>query len=603
MNITPWPLKRRLRRSKGQKMPEKPGEKFGDLLVKSGLIDELQLQAALGHQRRWGGKLGQCLVDLGFITESELLGFMSDKFKMPAIDLTKSRISDQAFAALPESVAKKYSVVPVFIKEGPAKKKILTLAMSDPSNLKILDEVQFLTGLKVEPVLANESAITRVLEHYGHYHPEEIADSRGRPDIARPSDLRKEHTQPRAAPPPRQPKSAPEKEVELILGGEEPSEGMPEIVDLEEAESEGVEITPDDDVKVVRDEVVMVRADAPAKPRARVWSSTERVPSRAPIREKVGKVPEVESFSPPPAPVPEEKPAPKDDFYRVPDLGMGTPAVEKKATPPKPPVKQKPPARQEISIELPEGGEDEKLEISPAHEFVSWQPQGASEAVSPPAPESESEPAPGAGTAKEIPAFEPQPSTGEERELTGLVKPESAEDDFWAEHEEPSPASTRPGPVLAEEEVLPFEREIEQKLEAVLPSKKPEPPAEPKPKPAGLGSMEDVTGVAPESDIFETPPPAAEEKIEAVKVADEVFGLEGEDKAGPAETTSEMSLEFAFKKINHLEAEIRKKQFQFDELLNLMMKKELGEITTELFMQELNILKQEMEKKKGKKTK
>ena len=104
-------------------MPEKPGEKFGDLLVKSGLIDDLQLQAALGHQRRWGGKLGQCLIDLGFITEAEMLTFLSDKFKIPAIDLTKSRISEQAFSALPESVAKKYGVVPGLYKGSAGQKK------------------------------------------------------------------------------------------------------------------------------------------------------------------------------------------------------------------------------------------------------------------------------------------------------------------------------------------------------------------------------------------------------------------------------------------------------------------------------------------------
>ena len=309
-------------------MPEKPGEKFGDLLVKAGLIDEMQLQAALGHQRRWGGKFGKCLVDLGFITETELLQFMSDKYKIPAIDLTRSRISDQAFAAVPESVAKKYGVVPVFLKEGPGKKKTLTLAMSDPTNLKVLDEVQFLTGFKAEPVLANESAISKVLDQYGHYEPDESGGGKsGRAgEFARPSDLRKEHAP--APQPEAQKEPNPHPEVELVLGGEEPSEGMPEIMDLEEAESEGVEITPDEDVQVIKDEVVMVKADVP-RPKAKVGSSTERIPSRAPIREKVGKVPKVESYSPPAeAPAPPPRPDTGKEFLKVPDVGIEPAATD-----------------------------------------------------------------------------------------------------------------------------------------------------------------------------------------------------------------------------------------------------------------------------------
>ena len=587
-------------------MPEKPGEKFGDLLVKSGLIDDLQLQAALGHQRRWGGKLGQCLVDLGFITESELLSFMSDKFKMPAIDLSRSKISEQAFAALPESVAKKYGVAPVFLKEGPGKKKILTLAMSDPSNLKVLDEVQFLTGLKVEPVLANESAIIRVLEHYGHYNPEDIAETKARPDIARPLDLRKEHTKPKPPPPPPQAKSTPEKEVELILGGEESVEGLPEIVDLEEAENEGVMITPDEDVQVLKDEVVLVRSEAPAKTRSKTKSATERVPSRAPIREKVGKVPEVEAFSPPPVPVPEEKAGSQDTFYKVPDLEIERPSIEK-PFPPKKPHGQEPPAektetRQEISLESPESGADEKIDISPAHEFVSWQPDAQSEANAIPATESAYQAE--AESNREIPTFEARPPVSPASEPVSLGKPESADDDFWEAHEGPSPSeSTKPAPVIPEEdEVLPFEREIEQKLEAVLPSKKPEQATEPKPETAGMGKLEDFTEPEPATDIFETPPLSGEERTDEAKVPNQAFSLEDQAKTDTAESTSEMSLEFAFQKINRLEAEIKKKEFQFDELLNLMMKKELGEITTELFMQELNILKQAMDKRKNQKS-
>ena len=569
-------------------MPEKPGEKFGDLLVKSGLIDAMQLQAALGHQRRWGGKLGQCLIDLGFITESELLSFMSDKFKIPAIDLSKSKISPQAFSSVPEMVAKKYGVVPVFLKEGPGKKKTLTLAMSDPTNLKVLDEVQFLTGFKVEPVLAVESTINRVLEHYGHLSPGEF-DEKARPDIARPLDLRK------PAPPPPEPeakKESKEQEVEVVLGGEQPTDDMEEIRDLEEAESEGVEISADEDVKVIKDEVVMVKAEAP-KAKPKVGSSTERVPTRAPIREKVKKIPRVESYQPK-SPEPEVKqPETEESFLKVPELSLTPPDID---IAPAPPAKTK----KEIIIDIPETSAEEKMKISPPHEFVGWEsaPEQKTQEqpvqkVEEPEPEPEPEPAPAAPVVKEVNEFaavKPEQEPVSDQELTKMVKPGSADDDFWAEHEH-AVIKPKPGvPAQAEdEESLPFERAI---AAAPQPAVAPAPPV--KKDVEYLDEYSD-NNVPAAGQLTQPPKPVAVEQSEDFQKT----GPELKDLA--AEPVGEMSLEFAFQKINQLESEVKRREFQFDELLNLMMKKEMGEITTELFMHELTILKAEMEKKKGEK--
>ena len=564
-------------------MPEKPGEKFGDLLVKSGLIDPLQLQAALGHQRRWGGKLGQCLVDLGFITESELLSFMSDKFKIPAIDLTKSKISPQAFSSVPEMVAKKYGVVPVFLKEGPGKKKTLTLAMSDPSNLKVLDEVQFLTGFKVEAVLAVESSITRVLEHYGHISPGEF-DEKLRPDIARPLDLRK------PAPPSPEPETqeeSQEQEVEVVLGGEQPTDDMEEIRDLEEAESEGVEISADEDVKVIKDEVVMVKAEAPRKSRSKVGSSTERVPTRAPIRERVKKIPEVEAFQPQ-AREPEPQAAPpetEESFLKVPELSLTPPDIDMAPAPQKKPKK-------EIAIDIPETDPDEKMEIAPAHEFVGWESAPEQKAQEPPVQKiEEPEPAPAAPVkeANEFAAVKPEQEPVSDQELTKMVKPGSADDDFWAEHEH-AVIKPKPGaPAVADdEESLPFER-------AIAAAPQPAAPAPPVKKDVEYLDEYSENNV-PAAGLITQPikPVAIEQSEEFHKATPELKDL-------AAEPVGEMSLEFAFHKINELETEVKRREFQFDELLNLMMKKEMGEITTELFMHELTILKAEMEKKKGEK--
>ncbi len=156
-------------------MADKKG-KIGDLLIKAGLIDQMQLNSALGHQKRFGGKLGKCLVEQGFIEEETMLRVLSQSSKMPAVDLSRSRIAPQTFSLLPQAIARKYEVVPVVVKETHGK-KTLVLAMSDPSDLSVLDEVSFLTGLKLEPVLATDSAIAKVLSHYGDYQPEQAPEA------------------------------------------------------------------------------------------------------------------------------------------------------------------------------------------------------------------------------------------------------------------------------------------------------------------------------------------------------------------------------------------------------------------------------------------
>jgi hypothetical protein len=558
---------------------EKTGEKFGDLLVKSGLIDQLQLQAALGHQRRWGGKLGQCLIDLGFITESELLAFMTEKFKIPAIDLAKSKISAQAFASVPEMVAKKYGVVPVFLKEGPGKKKTLTLAMSDPTNLKVLDEVQFLTGFKVEPVLAVESTISKVLEHYGHLSPGDL-DEKLRPDIARPLDLRKPApAKPEAAP------QEPEREVEVVLGGEQPTDDMEEIKDLVEAESEGVEITSDEDIKVIKDEVVMVKAEG-QRPKPKVGSTTERLPSRAPIREKLKSAPGVESYQPEEKPpeTPAVEPAPQSDFLKVPDLSLVPPDLG-----PAPEAQAK--LEKETAIDIPEDEPEEKMEIASAHEFVGYEggQQQPEPAEAPPNPE-DLEPGPAEPVKTAAPVEPPQQikEPVPEQELTRMVKPQSADDDFWSEHEH-AVIKPKPGvPAVADdEESLPFER-------AFAPAPQPAAPAQPVKKDMEYLDEYSDNNVQVAGQLTQPPKPVAVEQSE------EFHKTPPELKDLAAEASGEMSLEFAFHKINQLESEVKQREFQFDELINLMMKKETGEITTELFMNELAIIKAEMEKKKGK---
>lgn len=139
---------------------------MGEALVQAGIIDDYQLRSALGHQRRWGGKLGKSLIDMGFMDEPTLIKFLSEKLEYPAIDLSRSRISAKAFEALPKNIAEKYVVAPVLIKNTPGK-KTLVLAMSDPTDLRAIDEIEFVSNYRIEPVLAVEYAIKKVLLSYG----------------------------------------------------------------------------------------------------------------------------------------------------------------------------------------------------------------------------------------------------------------------------------------------------------------------------------------------------------------------------------------------------------------------------------------------------
>ena len=547
-------------------MPEKFGSgKLGELLIEAGIIDELQLRSALGHQKKWGGRLGKVLVDLGFVEESELLKFLSEKFKIQAVDLTKSKIPEQAFSALPEKVAKKYGVVPVFIKEGPGNKKTLILAMSDPSNLKVIDEIQFLTGYRIEPVLATDSAIERVLENYGHYQPDQ--EPAYRKDIARPVDLKKEHEKA-------------EEEIETLSDDAIllDTEQVESILDLEEVNQEGIDIIPDQELEVVKDEVVMVKA---REPKPRVGSSTERIPSKAPIRDQVEKIPEVESYSPPePASQPSqpEKEPSLEEALKVPEISILSPEKEKPEPQAEQPTETQPqPEEGEIPqpeagakpepIEIPETEAEEKFEVAPAHEFVGWEPEKeAIDLEQPPEPEEKPafEPAfPQESEQSEFVSFAPQ-----DQEKTQLASPE-VEEDFWKQTE---PISKIEEIKIETEDRLPFEKPIEE----------PEPSSAPAPF---LGVIEEITreSAQQEPELYTQPEPITPDK----------------DFSEPEPLApEEMSLEFALQKIEKLEKELKEKEFQIDELINLMMKKELGEITTEIFMRELDLLKSQLKKKK-----
>lgn len=135
--------------------------RLGDMLVKANLITEEQLKKALQQQEGQGGRLGSNLVKLGFISEDDITSFLSKQYGVPSINLSHFEIDAAVIKLIPAEIAQKHMVVPIN-RTG----SVLTMAMADPSNIFTIDDIKFMTGFKVEPVVAAESSIKNALNKY-----------------------------------------------------------------------------------------------------------------------------------------------------------------------------------------------------------------------------------------------------------------------------------------------------------------------------------------------------------------------------------------------------------------------------------------------------
>jgi len=137
--------------------------KIGQLLLANNLITEEQLQKAIELQGKGDGRIGSILVKLGFLTEEKLVSFLSKHFGVPAIVLSENKVDPSILKLIPRDTAQKYEILPVR-RDGAT----LTIAMVDPSNIHAIDDVKFITGYNVKPVVAAESAIRKyIAEYYG----------------------------------------------------------------------------------------------------------------------------------------------------------------------------------------------------------------------------------------------------------------------------------------------------------------------------------------------------------------------------------------------------------------------------------------------------
>ena len=125
--------------------------RLGEILLKESLITQEQLlQKALEFQRTNGGKLGSCLTKMGFITDDDITGVLSRQYGVPSINLKFYEIDPIFIKLIPQDTALRYQVIPLS-RVG----SVLTIAMTDPTNVFAMDDIKFMTGFNVEPVVAS----------------------------------------------------------------------------------------------------------------------------------------------------------------------------------------------------------------------------------------------------------------------------------------------------------------------------------------------------------------------------------------------------------------------------------------------------------------
>ena len=135
--------------------------RLGELLLRERSVTPAQLQEALNYQRANGGRLGASLVKLGFLRDEDITSVLSRQFGVPAINLKEFDLDPAIVRLIPGETALKYNVIPVG-KSGTT----LTLAMADPSNVFAMDDIKFITGLHVEPVVASETGIRELITQF-----------------------------------------------------------------------------------------------------------------------------------------------------------------------------------------------------------------------------------------------------------------------------------------------------------------------------------------------------------------------------------------------------------------------------------------------------
>jgi len=138
--------------------------RLGEMLLEAGLIDQFQLESALSMQRNLGGRIGSALVKLGYLPEETIMEFLESQEKYSRVSLQDLEVPPQLMALLSPERMLELMVIPIELRKT-GNEKSLRVAMTDPTNLKLIDDLQFATGCKVIPVLAVEDEISQAIQN------------------------------------------------------------------------------------------------------------------------------------------------------------------------------------------------------------------------------------------------------------------------------------------------------------------------------------------------------------------------------------------------------------------------------------------------------
>jgi type IV pilus assembly protein PilB len=165
--------------------------KLGELLLKENMVTPQQLQEALTHQKMNGGKLGKSLVSLGHVKDEDITALLSRQYGVPSINLDHFEVDPAIIKLIPAETARKYQILPLS-RSGAT----LTIAMADPTNVFAMDDIKFMTGYNVEPVVASETSLEDATERYygstrslqlkelgGGYGPPRLGDAPNLKDV------------------------------------------------------------------------------------------------------------------------------------------------------------------------------------------------------------------------------------------------------------------------------------------------------------------------------------------------------------------------------------------------------------------------------------
>ncbi len=136
-------------------------KKLGQMLVEAGVIDEASVRAALGEQQRWGGSLGRALIEMRLIDEPTLIATLSSQLNFPTVDLDQVVIPRSVIDLVAGETCERHSIIP-FAQPF----KFLDVAMAEPTNLGIIDELRIRTQLNVRTYLAGPKMLERALRKY-----------------------------------------------------------------------------------------------------------------------------------------------------------------------------------------------------------------------------------------------------------------------------------------------------------------------------------------------------------------------------------------------------------------------------------------------------